>query len=85
MPASPILTRRMIRRYTSQPIPRSVLDELLEAATRAPSPHNRQPWRFAGVTGDARMRLAQTMGDQLRKDLAADSVPTEGKRIILPG
>ncbi len=74
---SPILTRRMIRRYTSQPIPRTVLDELLEAATRAPSPHNRQPWRFAVVMGDARARLAHTMGDQLRKDLAADGVPNE--------
>jgi F420 biosynthesis protein FbiB-like protein len=67
----------MIRRYTSQPIPRSVLEQLLEAAARAPSPHNRQPWRFAVITGEARTRLAQTMGDQLRKDLAADGVPTE--------
>ncbi|NJM40987.1 MAG: nitroreductase family protein [Anaerolineae bacterium] len=75
--ASPILTRRMIRRYTSQPIPRLVLEQLLEAATRAPSPHNRQPWRFAVIAGEARTRLAQMMGDQLRRDLAADGVPTE--------
>ena len=72
-----ILTRRMIRRFTDQPIPRTVIEQLLEAATRAPSPHNRQPWRFAVVMGDARVRLAQTMGDQLRKDLAADGVPVE--------
>ena len=74
---SAILTRRMIRRYTDQPIPRAVLDDLLAAATRAPSPHNRQPWRFAMITGDARAHLAQTMGDQLRAGLAADGLPAE--------
>lgn len=75
--ASSIFTRRMIRRYTNQPISHSVLEQLLEAATRAPSPHNRQPWRFAVLTGEVRTRLAQTMGDQLRSDLAADGVPSE--------
>ena len=74
---SALFTRRMIRRYTDQPIPRTVLDDLLAAATRAPSPHNRQPWRFAVITGEARARIAQTMGDQLRRDLAADGLPAE--------
>ncbi len=75
--ASAIFARRMIRRYTTQPISRDTLQQLLEAAVRAPSPHNRQPWRFTVVTGDSRRRLAQAMGDQLRLDLATDGVPTE--------
>jgi F420 biosynthesis protein FbiB-like protein len=75
--ASAIFARRMIRRYTDQPISQDTLEQMLEAAVRAPSPHNRQPWRFAVVKGDARMRLARAMGDQLRLDLAADGVPAE--------
>ena len=74
---SAIFARRMIRRYTAQPIAREIIQQLLEAAVRAPSPHNRQPWRFAIVMGDTQIRLAQAMGDQLRLDLAADGVPAE--------
>lgn len=66
--------RRMIRRYTDQPVPQAVIEALLEAAVRAPSPHNRQPWRFAVITGAARAKLATAMGDQLRRDLVADGV-----------
>jgi len=40
-------SRRAIRRYTEQPVPTPLLNELLEIATWAPSAHNRQPWRFA--------------------------------------
>ena len=32
--------------YKPDPIPDEVLDQVLEAATRAPSGSNRQPWRF---------------------------------------
>ncbi len=67
----------MIRRYTDQPVPREMIEALIEAATHAPSPHNRQPWRFSVVTGDARRRLALAMGAQLREDLEADGVPEE--------
>ncbi len=69
-----IFNRRMIRRYTNQPIAPETIERLLEAATRAPSPHNRQPWRFAIVLGDARERLAGAMGAQLRQDLQHDGV-----------
>jgi F420 biosynthesis protein FbiB-like protein len=69
--------RRMIRRYTSQPVPREMIEAILEAGTLAPSPHNRQPWRFAVVMDDARTRLAEAMGAQLRADLQADGAPAD--------
>lgn len=75
--SSIILRRRMIRQYTDQPITRAQIDALLEAASRAPSPHNRQPWRFAVLGGSARNRLARAMGDQLRRDLLRDGAPKE--------
>jgi coenzyme F420-0:L-glutamate ligase / coenzyme F420-1:gamma-L-glutamate ligase len=74
---STIHSRRMIRRYTAQPVEPATVRALLEAAVRAPSPHNRQPWRFAVVTGPARARLARAMGDRLRADLLRDGVPAE--------
>ncbi len=70
-----IRERRSIRRYEPRPIPRDVLVRLLEAATWAPSAHNRQPWRFVVLTGKAdKQHLARAMGRQLRADLQADGV-----------
>jgi nitroreductase len=41
-----ILSRRSIRRYTSQKISDQLIKELLEAAMNAPSASNEQPWHF---------------------------------------
>ena len=41
-----LATTRAIRRYVDEPIPESVLRNILWAATRAPSGSNRQPFRF---------------------------------------
>ncbi len=71
--AASIGERRSIRRYVAEPIERPVIERLLDAATRAPSAHNRQPWRFAVLDEDASKRkLAAAMGEQLRKDRTAD-------------
>jgi coenzyme F420-0:L-glutamate ligase / coenzyme F420-1:gamma-L-glutamate ligase len=68
-----IKSRRSIRRYASQPVPLELLRRLLEAATWAPSAHNRQPWRFAVLTKSAdREKLAAAMGARLRADRTAD-------------
>jgi coenzyme F420-0:L-glutamate ligase / coenzyme F420-1:gamma-L-glutamate ligase len=70
-----IATRRSIRRYREEPVPAALLELVLQAATWAPSAHNRQPWRFAVVQGlAARSRLAEAMGARLRADLEADGV-----------
>ncbi len=64
-----IYTRRSIRRYTDQPVPSELIDRLLEAATRAPSSHNSQPWRFVVITtASVKAQLADRMGARLRAD-----------------
>ncbi len=68
-----IRARRSIRRYTDQLVPSDLIDQLLEAATWAPSAHNRQPWRFAVITTqDIKIRLADRMGERLRSDRVRD-------------
>jgi nitroreductase len=52
--------RRSVRAFAERPVPREVLERLLAAATSAPSNTNRQPWRYAVVTGAAtRRRIAE--------------------------
>ena len=60
-----IAKRRSCRRYRSEPVAREHVQALLEAARLAPSACNRQPWRFAVVTEEARRRAV------LRKGLRA--------------
>jgi F420 biosynthesis protein FbiB-like protein len=73
-----IRSRRSIRRYDDRPIPREVIEGMLELATWGPSAHNRQPWRFTVITQkETQQHLASAMGARLRADLSADGVPTD--------
>ncbi len=73
-----IRARRSIRRYQPTPVPRALVDALLEAARWAPSAHNRQPWRFAVIeAATTRHTLATAMGARLRADLERDGVSRE--------
>src|SRR3990172_922371 len=73
-----IRSRRSIRRYRPDLVPRGTIDRLLEAAAWAPSAHNRQPWRFAIITPpEVKQRLASAMGDRLRADRARDGDPPD--------
>ena len=41
-----IYTQRAIRQFKGDPVPDELIHRLIEAATKAPSGANRQPWRF---------------------------------------
>lgn len=44
--------RRSIRGYKTDPVPKKVVEEVIELATRAPSSMNTQPWHFYVLTGE---------------------------------
>ena len=44
-----IYTQRAIRRLKTDPVPEDVVLKLIEAATKAPSGANTQPWRFVVI------------------------------------
>ena len=57
-----VRTRRSIRRYQEKPVPKELLQELLETACWAPSGDNRQPWYFLALTEPEEIqRLKGTM------------------------
>jgi nitroreductase len=45
-----VSARRNVREFTDQPLPDDALERILEAAWRAPSARNLQPWDFVVVT-----------------------------------
>lgn len=71
-------SRRSIRRFKPDPVPDSVIREILHTATFAPSAHNRQPWRFTVVTSpESKSHLADSMAGAFERDLRRDDLPAE--------
>ena len=60
-----IKSRKSIRAYKPDPVPKKVLAELLEVATRAPSGSNTQPWEFIVLTGETLGELNRAMIERL--------------------
>ena len=70
--------RRSVRHLRSDPVPRAMVEQVLEAGRWAPSPHGTQPWRFVVLTrDDVKRRLADAMADAWERNLAMDSEPPE--------
>ncbi len=70
--------RRSVRRYLRKEVPAGLVDRVLDAAGWAPSPHGRQPWRFAAITKrQTKNRLAEAMGEEWRSNLEMDGQSPE--------
>jgi nitroreductase len=69
-------TRRSVRDYRRDPVPRAEVMALLEAAVTAPSASNKQPWRFF-VVDDAPRLDAMARAVQSRLDELLARIPPE--------
>jgi coenzyme F420-0:L-glutamate ligase/coenzyme F420-1:gamma-L-glutamate ligase len=70
-----VTDRRSVRAFTADPVPRAVVEALVEAACLAPAPHHSRPWRWVSVESrGAKRALAQGMGERWRADLRGDGV-----------
>lgn len=66
-------TRRTVRAFLPDPPPRAAIEQILTAASWAPSPHGRQPWRFVVVeSAERKVALAEAMGEAWRYHLSLD-------------
>jgi nitroreductase len=54
-----ILSRTSVRSFLDRPVPREVVEDILDVARRAPSGTNTQPWKVCVLTGEARQRLTR--------------------------
>lgn len=76
--ATLLCNRRSVRIYQDRPVERALLEQMLEAARWAPSPHGRQPWRFVVLTQqEPKQRLAEQMGETWRVNLQMDGQSEE--------
>lgn len=64
-----IRSRRTHKAFASEPVPRELLDPLLELARWAPNHHLTNPWRFRVVGPEALERLKQAAGPEAASKL----------------
>jgi len=71
-------TRRSVRRFKPDPVPASVIEDIITTATFAPSAHNRQPWRFC-VMADlpAKTHLAEKLIRKYQHELENDNYSSD--------
>jgi coenzyme F420-0:L-glutamate ligase/coenzyme F420-1:gamma-L-glutamate ligase len=76
--ATLLKSRRSVRTFQARPVSRELIEQILEAARWAPSPHGRQPWRFVVLTRQVvKEQLAESMGDTWRQQLQMDGQSEE--------
>ena len=67
-----------MRKYQARPVSPELIEQVLEAARWAPSPHGRQPWRFVVLTRqEAKAQLAEQMGATWHRELQMDGQADE--------
>ena len=54
-----VRTRKSVRGYKQDPVPREVIEEIIEVAKGAPSSMNSQPWHVHVLTGEPLDRVRQ--------------------------
>lgn len=70
-----ITSRRSVRRFLPTPVPAATVEAILDAAARAPSGTNMQPWRgyvLAGAAKDALVEVVQAAFDAPGYDRAQE-------------
>lgn len=70
-----IHTQRAVRRFTDAPVDDGLVEQVIEAATRAPSARNVQPWRFIVVRErETKARLGDIF-DELGQQMYGSEAP----------
>ena len=64
--------RRSIRGYLQKPVPRELIEEIVDLAKRAPSSMNTQPWHFHVITGEPLERIRKGNTEKMMSGSAVD-------------
>ncbi|MBE7544013.1 MAG: nitroreductase family protein [Bryobacteraceae bacterium] len=79
-----IRSRRSVRHFSPDPIPIDILETAVEAASRAPSGANQQPWRFVLVTDPALKRQIREAAEAEERENYEHRFPDEWLHALEP-
>jgi nitroreductase len=72
-----LMTRRSIRSFSPDPVPRQAIELAIAAAHSAPSGANRQPWHFVAVSDPATKREIRTAAEEVERQFYEGGRATE--------
>ncbi len=74
-----ITGRRSIRKYKTDHVPRSIIEEIIQAGALAPSSKNRQPWKFVVAAGEAKKEMLSAMEQGLDREKTNPLLPESAR------
>jgi iodotyrosine deiodinase len=81
--AAELARRRTVRHFSDRPVPRSVIEACLEAASTAPSGAHLQPWHFVVVSDPDLKRRIREAAEQAEQEFYA-TAPDEWLAALAP-
>jgi iodotyrosine deiodinase len=81
--AAELARRRTVRQFSDRPVPRSVIEACLEAASTAPSGAHLQPWHFVVVTDPGLKRRIREAAEEAEREFYA-TAPDEWLEALAP-
>jgi len=66
-----LIARKSVRAFLDRPVPRALIEQILDAARHAPSGANTQPWQVAVVSGACKQALQQQLEHAFRSGVPA--------------
>ncbi len=79
-----IETRRSIRKFQPQEVPKETIEALIAAARLAPSGTNKQPWQFIVYQGEAKVQFVARMAAGLAREEAGEDMVLPNSRWGMP-
>jgi nitroreductase len=77
--------RRSVREFSSEPVPRHLIDQAISTASTAPSGAHRQPWTFV-VVGDSALkeRIRVAAENEERENYEGGRLPDDWREALQP-
>lgn len=60
--------RRSAKKFSAEPAPRALIEQVIEAGRWAPNHHLTEPWRMAVVAGEARAALGEALAASILRE-----------------
>ncbi|HEX9639689.1 MAG TPA: nitroreductase family protein [Candidatus Krumholzibacteria bacterium] len=76
--------RRSVRAFSSDPVPRALIETAIRSASTAPSGAHRQPWRFAAVSDPHIKKRIRDAAEQEERAFYEGRAPDEWLQALLP-
>ncbi|MBC9796992.1 nitroreductase family protein [Sinomicrobium weinanense] len=76
--------RRSVREFSEKPVPREVVENLIKAASTAPSGAHKQPWTFCAVSSPSLKKKIRAAAEQKEKENYAHRMSESWKKDLEP-